>query len=72
PDGIIAHLRAPECGRRHDCFLLRQKPVLEYLPQHLTCDVLYLYGDPAYALNNHLLSPYKGTYQWKSLLSTKA
>ncbi len=63
PDGIIAHMDGPYPGSRHDCYLLKKSNLLEILSENfitITNQNYVLYGDPAYGLHNHLLSPFKG------------
>ena len=62
PDGIIAHLGGPYAGKMHDARILNESGLLDVLAVHLQGPhgAFYLYGDPAYGVSNHLVSPYKG------------
>lgn len=63
PDGIISHLYGPVEGRRHDETLYRESGLAELLERHSFApngSPLVIYGDPAYGLSTHLISPYKG------------
>ncbi|RPB27956.1 hypothetical protein L211DRAFT_772066, partial [Terfezia boudieri ATCC MYA-4762] len=63
PDGLIAHLFGPVEGRRNDAHLWQESGIQRYLEQysHTTNDIpLQIYGDPAYGISRHLLSPYQG------------
>lgn len=61
PNGIIEHLWGPVEGRHHDCYLLWMSDVLDELRAFTDENdtPYYIYGDPAYPLNPHLLAPYK-------------
>ena len=60
PDGLFVDLWGPVSGTRHDNCMLAQSGLMQKLATlispsgHPYC----LYGDPAYALSNHLLYPY--------------
>ena len=63
PNGLIAHLFGPMEGRRHDCALLNASGLLQQL-QNFSHDLqghpLCIYGDPAYPIRAHLISPFQG------------
>ena len=61
PNGIIANLSGPFEGRRHDSTMLQQSNVLQDLQSlaWLNGQPLCLYGDPAYPISLHLLSPFR-------------
>jgi hypothetical protein len=63
PDGIIAHLFGPVEGRRHDKYLWNESKIMDQLTEHAFDEEgqpMQIYGDPAYGLNRHLISPYQG------------
>jgi len=63
PDGLAIHVYGPVEGRRHDETLYKESGLSELLKQHFWSpegNALCIYGDPAYGLGPHLLSPYKG------------
>ena len=62
PDGIIGSQYGPVDGRRHDAFLLNEGNVTRDIEQKLmeADHVYYLYGDPAYPLQRHIIVPFKG------------
>jgi hypothetical protein len=63
PDGIVIHIYGPVEGRRHDETVFQQSGVTQLLEKHFwTPDgrPLFIYGDPAYSVSAHVLSPYKG------------
>lgn len=63
PDGLHSHVYGPVEGRRHDETLYKQSGLAELLAKHFWTpagEPLYVYGDPAYGIGAHLLSPYKG------------
>jgi len=61
PDGICIHFWGPLEGRRHDSTMLLQSGLLEALDSDpdLFRDN-WIYGDPAYGINSHVLSGFKG------------
>ena len=62
-NGLIANLYGHMEGRRHDCALLAASGLMKTLQQHSHTpngQTLCIYGDPAYPLRPHLLSPFKG------------
>ncbi|KAF7312656.1 hypothetical protein MIND_00279800 [Mycena indigotica] len=64
PDGLISHIFGPVEGRRHDETLYQQSGIAPILEKHLWSPDgrrLCIYGDPAYGVSGHVLSPYKGT-----------
>ena len=63
PNGLVANLYGPIEGKRHDCALLAMSGLLQALQQFShgpNGELLCIYGDPAYPLRRHLLSPYAG------------
>ena len=74
PNGIIGHLYGPFEGRRHDSILLTECGLLERLaefayPENPSEDLpieeqtYQLYGDPAYGVGPHIISPFSGAGQ---------
>lgn len=67
PNGLIVNLHGPVEGRRHDSFLLRDSQLMPQLEAHMNrpdpppgSPAIYsLYGDPAYPMRAHLLSPFR-------------
>lgn len=65
PDGLIVHLHGPHEGKVHDATLLQRSGLLAILDTHAhdpDGQDLHIYGDPAYGLTAHLISPYKGAH----------
>ena len=63
PNGLVANLYGPVEGKRHDCALLAMSGLLQALQQFShgpNGELLCIYGDSAYPLRRHLLSPYAG------------
>lgn len=63
PDGIIVHLAGPVEGRRHDRFIFNQSGIVELLEKYANREdgtPFVIYGDPAYGINRHLISPFRG------------
>jgi hypothetical protein len=63
PDGLIAHLYGPLEGRYHDVTAWHKSGLAEHLAQHAYNPdgiALQIFGDPAYGVTEHLLSPYSG------------
>ncbi|KIJ45994.1 hypothetical protein M422DRAFT_165640, partial [Sphaerobolus stellatus SS14] len=63
PDGLVIHVYGPVDGRRHDEMVFKESGLLELLQKHFwtpTGEQLYIYGDPAYSVGPHVMSPYKG------------
>ncbi|KAF7972906.1 hypothetical protein HWV62_16632 [Athelia sp. TMB] len=71
PNGIIGHLYGPFEGRRNDNFLLTESGLLERLSHFAYVEDLpddapmeertyQIFGDPAYGLGPHLISPFSG------------
>ena len=60
-DGIIIHLAGPIEGARHDSHMLCESGLLDQLAGKMEVirDMYRLYGDPAYSLNNHLITPHR-------------
>lgn len=62
PNGLVAHFYGPMSGRRHDATLLRESQILQKIRNMRSTDglPLVLYGDKAYALDQNLITPYRG------------
>ncbi|ETW01633.1 hypothetical protein H310_06264 [Aphanomyces invadans] len=62
PDGIIVHLHGPEPGSRHDAYLLARSGLVEKLQSKLVVSGTryVIYGDPAYGVNDVIVSGFKG------------
>ncbi|KAH9152369.1 hypothetical protein AeRB84_005198 [Aphanomyces euteiches] len=62
PDGIIVHLHGPELGSRHDAYLLERSQIVPYLKNKLLANNkrYVVYGDPAYGINDVIISGFKG------------
>ncbi|KIO28419.1 hypothetical protein M407DRAFT_182246 [Tulasnella calospora MUT 4182] len=63
PDGLHAHVFGPVEGRRHDETLYKESGLAAILDEHSwdpEGNPLAVYGDPAYGIGRHLLSPFKG------------
>ena len=63
PSGMIANLFGPVEGKRHDFAMLAMSGLLQTLQQRShgpNGELLCIYGDPAYPLRRHLLSPFSG------------
>lgn len=63
PDGLHIHVFGPVEGRRHDETLYKESGLEGLLATHFwnpDGTPLFVYGDPAYGIGAHLLSPYKG------------
>ena len=64
PNGLVANMYGPIEGRRHDAGLLRESNIMEQLERYMTSpagDIYVIYGDPAYPLTSHIVTPFKGT-----------
>jgi len=64
PNGLIAHLHGPIEGRRHDAFMLGVSDLLPQL-ERITKpngDPYVVYGDPAYGISQHIISPFGGAH----------
>ena len=74
PNGIIANLSGPFEGRRHDSTMLQQSNVLQDLQRvaWMNGKPLCLYGDLAYPINLHLLSPFRNANGQNQLDFNKA
>ncbi|ETM40290.1 hypothetical protein L914_13729 [Phytophthora nicotianae] len=61
-DGLIIHLSGPFPGTRHDAFIFKQSGLLDMAEAYLSYGEKHfvIYGDPAYAQNNHIVAPFKG------------
>ena len=62
PDGMIALLRGPNEGKRHDSGILRESGLLQDLEHYSVSpdgQVMCIYGDPAYPLRQQLQAPFK-------------
>ncbi|KIJ47934.1 hypothetical protein M422DRAFT_98781, partial [Sphaerobolus stellatus SS14] len=63
PDGLVIHIYGPVDGRRHDETVYKESGLAELLDKHFwTRDghPLFIYGDPAYSVAAHVMSPFKG------------
>ena len=63
PIGLHAHMWGPLEGRRHDVIMLRESGLLnqlENLPLAENGQPFVIYGDPAYPVRQHIISPFKG------------
>ncbi|KIJ37218.1 hypothetical protein M422DRAFT_178426, partial [Sphaerobolus stellatus SS14] len=63
PDGLVIHVYGPVDGCQHDETVFKESGLPDFLNKHFwTPDShpLFLYGDPAYSVEPHMLSPYKG------------
>ena len=64
PDGIHIHVWGPVEAHYHDATLYQQSGIADILDVHAydSCGKsLVLYGDPAYGIQSHLISPYGST-----------
>lgn len=65
PDGIIIHLFGPVEGSIHDAAVWTQSGLLDILEVHAhdpNGTSLQLYGDSAYGINEHLVTPFGGAH----------
>ena len=63
PDGLVSHLFGPVEGRRNDAHLWNESELQRSLDEHSFAPdgtPLQIYGDPAYGVTRHLLSPFQG------------
>jgi hypothetical protein len=71
PNGLFGHLFGPHEGRRNDLFLLNESEVLEQCAEHAVREEMdenasdedryfQIFGDPAYGVSAHILSPFSG------------
>ncbi|KDQ53581.1 hypothetical protein JAAARDRAFT_61286 [Jaapia argillacea MUCL 33604] len=71
PNGIIGHLYGPMEGRRNDAFMLTESGLLQQFATFTFREDVgedapteernfYIFGDPAYGVGPHILSPYAG------------
>jgi hypothetical protein len=74
PNGLFGHLFGPEPGRRNDCALLNESGLLDACAEHAVREgtdentpaearFLQIFGDPAYGVNNQIISPFSGRGQ---------
>ncbi|KIJ56001.1 hypothetical protein M422DRAFT_150642 [Sphaerobolus stellatus SS14] len=64
PDGLVIHVYGLMGGRRHDETVFKESGLVELLNKHFWSPeglALYIYGDPAYSVGPHVMSPYKGS-----------
>lgn len=69
PDGMIIHLAGPIEGARHDSHMFRESGLLQLVAEK-TAEVgqtYRLYGDPAYSLSDHLITPYRNAKRKKHI-----
>lgn len=75
-DGLIAHLYGPVEGLNHDAAVWAKSGISEVLDIHAYAPdgtALQIYGDPAYGLGDHLISPYQGAaLTWNEQLWNKS
>lgn len=64
PNGIITHLFGPIEGRRHDAFMLGESNLITLLERIVkpNGDPYVLYGDHAYGISKHIISPFRGAH----------
>ena len=64
PNGLIANSFGPVEGRRHDAFILGVSGLLPQLRKITKPDgePYVVYGDPAYGMSAHVISPFKGAH----------
>ncbi|KIJ42138.1 hypothetical protein M422DRAFT_171553 [Sphaerobolus stellatus SS14] len=65
PDGLVIHMHGPVDGRRHDETVYKESGLANLLDKHFwTRDgrPLFIYGDPAYSVGAHVMSPFKGPF----------
>ena len=63
PDGIVIHIYGPVEGRHHDDTVYKQSGLEDLLNRHFHSpdgSPLFIYGDPAYSVSGHVMTPYKG------------
>ncbi|KIJ34460.1 hypothetical protein M422DRAFT_182036, partial [Sphaerobolus stellatus SS14] len=63
PDGLVIHVHGPVDGRRHDETVYKESGLADILDKHFWTpnhQPLFLYGDPAYSVAAHMMSPFKG------------
>ncbi|KIJ40478.1 hypothetical protein M422DRAFT_101351, partial [Sphaerobolus stellatus SS14] len=63
PDGLVIHIYGPVDGRHHDETVYKESGLSKLLEKHFWTpegQPLFLYGDPAYSVGPHIMSPYKG------------
>lgn len=63
-DGIVSHLSGPYEGCRHDCGILKESGFMSFMEGsfHDGNGPFCIYGDPAYHVSEHILSPYEGAH----------
>ena len=61
---MIADLFGPIEGRRHDAFMLGVSGLLPLLERIIkpNGEPYVVYGDPAYGISRHIISPFKGAH----------
>lgn len=62
PDGLIVHLHGPHEGKVHDATMLNRSGLREVLSE-VAVDgerSYVIYGDPAYGLAEHIITPFRG------------
>lgn len=78
PDGIIVHLAGSREGRVHDITMYRESNLPHYLERHSYNpqeEALEVYGDAAYIIGPHIITPFKGVgvtpvqHQWNAAMS---
>ncbi|ETP27737.1 hypothetical protein F442_22983, partial [Phytophthora nicotianae P10297] len=61
PDGLCIHFWGPMEGRRHDTTMLRESKLIAHFHSHPEVfEERFLYGDPAYGVQDFIISGYKG------------
>lgn len=62
PNGLVVHLTGPVIGRRHDSYLLQSSGLIPQLEAKFPIALgrpFHVYGDTAYPLLPHLMTPFK-------------
>ncbi|KIJ31630.1 hypothetical protein M422DRAFT_98767, partial [Sphaerobolus stellatus SS14] len=63
PDGLVIHVYGLVDGRRHDETVYKESGLSAILDKHFWTpdgNPLFIYGDPAYTVSAHIMSPFKG------------
>ena len=71
PNGITAQLFGPIDGCHHDAFMLGESNLLPLLERMVkpNGDPHVVYGDPAYGITRHIISPFSGAhFTWPQIL----